>query len=121
MSFRWQTIKELPQLLAVPAPDLQQQLARICYMERNVGLPVKAAGIALLTYYLFFSNWFGDFAVSSDIVPADVPPHEVALEVIRRYFLIYVVVSVGFACMLLGLRQLPAQWVPQIVFADSWF
>ena len=108
-------------MLSVPAPDLEQQIVRICYIERNVGLPVKAAGIALLTYYLFFSNWFGDFGGSGDFVPADVPPHEVALEVIRRFFLIYVVVSVGFASMLLGLRQLPAHWVPQIVFVSSWF
>jgi signal transduction histidine kinase len=121
MSFAWQNIKTLPRLLAVPTPDLDQQIARICYMERNIGLPVKAAGLLLLVYYLFFSNWFGDFGSSGDFVPPDIPAQEVALEVIRRYFLIYVVASVGFASMLLSMRQLPANWIPRIVFASAWF
>lgn len=121
MSFPWQTLKALPRLLSVPAPTLDQQISRICYMERNIGLPVRAAGIGLLIYYLFFSNWFGDFGSSSEILPADVPAQEVALEVIRRYFLIYVVASVGFASMLLGMRQLPTTWIPRIVFANAWF
>ena len=45
----------------------------------------------------------------------DVPAQEVALEVIRRYFLIYVVASVGFGSMLLGMRQLPLGWMPRLV------
>jgi signal transduction histidine kinase len=118
MNFR-QKLRNLPALLG-PTPDLDQQLARISSMERNIGLPVKLAGIALLTYYLFFSNWFGDLGGALD-VPADVPPHEVALEVIRRYFLIYVAVSVGLASMLLSMRQLPAPWIPHIAFASAWF
>lgn len=121
MSFPWQRLKSLLRLMGVPAPDLAQQISRIAYMERNIGLPVRAAGIGLLIYYLFFSNWFGDFSGSSEIVPADIPAQEVALEVIRRYFLIYVVASVGFASMLLGMRQLPATWIPRIVFASAWF
>jgi signal transduction histidine kinase len=121
MNLRWHKLKGLPRLLSVAAPDLEQQISRIAYMERNIGLPVKAAGITLLIYYLFFSNWFGDSASTSDILPGDVPPHEVALEVIRRYFLIYVVVSVGFASMFLGMRQLPPTWIPQIAFANAWF
>jgi signal transduction histidine kinase len=121
MSFSWQSIRGIPRLLAVPAPDLDQQISRICYMERNIGLPVKAAAIILLVYYLFFSNWFGDFGTTGDFVPLDVPAQEVAVEVIRRYFLIYVVASVGFASMLLGMRQLPPEWIPRIVFVNAWF
>ena len=121
MSFPWHTLRMLPRILGAPAPDLEQQVARVRYMERNVGLPVRAAGIVLLAYYLFFSNWFGDAGGAGEIVPVDVPAQEVALEVIRRYFLIYVVASVGFACMLLSMRQLPQAWVPRIVFATAWF
>jgi signal transduction histidine kinase len=121
MSFAWQSLKTLPRLLAVPTPDLDQQISRICYMERNIGLPVKGAAIVLLVYFLFFSNWFGDFGSTGDFIPPDIPAQEVALEVIRRYFLIYVVASVGFASMLLGMRQLPPQWIPRIVFASAWF
>jgi len=29
-------------------------------MERNVVLPVKAALLLVLAYYMFFSNWFVD-------------------------------------------------------------
>jgi signal transduction histidine kinase len=121
MSFRWQTLRGLPRLLSVPAPGLDQQISRITYMERNIGLPVKASAIILLVYYLFFSNWFGDFGSSGETVAPDIPAQEVALEVIRRYFLIYVVASVGFASMLLGMRQLPPTWIPRIVFASAWF
>jgi signal transduction histidine kinase len=121
MSFAWQTIRSLPRLLTVPAPSLEQQVSRICYMERNIGLPVKAAAIGLVIYYLFFSNWFGDFGSSNETVPLDVPAQEVAIEVIRRYFLIYVVVSVGFASMLIRMRQLPQAWIPRLVFANAWF
>src|SRR5438874_1488282 len=121
MSFRWQFLGALPRFLSVPAPSLEQQLSRVAYIERNIGLPVKAAAIVLLAYYLFFSHWFGDFGSSGDYVPADMPAQEVALEVIRRYFLIYVVASVAFASMLLGMRQLPAAWIPRIVFVSAWF
>src|SRR5689334_18874150 len=101
MSFSFPTLKGIRRIWALPAPSLEQQISRISLMERNIGLPVRAAGIILLVYYLFFSNWFGEFGSSSEIVP-DVPAQEVALEVIRRYFLIYVVACVGFASMLLG-------------------
>ncbi len=121
MSFSWQSLKALPRLLTVPVPDLDQQISRICYMERSIGLPVKAAAIVLLVYYLFFSNWFGHFGTTGDFVPPDLPAQEVAMEVIRRYFLIYVVASVGFASMLLGMRQLPPEWIPRIVFVNAWF
>jgi signal transduction histidine kinase len=121
MRFRWESLAALPGFLTVPGPGLEQQLRRISYIERNIGLPVKAAAILLLMYYLFFSNWFGDFGSAADFVPADVPAQEVAMEVIRRYFLIYVVGSVAFASMLLGIRQLPPSWLPRIVFASAWF
>ncbi|MHC1769612.1 MAG: nitrogen regulation protein NR(II) [Verrucomicrobiia bacterium] len=121
MAFVWQTLKAVPRLLTVPAPNIEQQISRIRYMERNIGLPVRAAAIGLLAYYLFFSNWFGDFGITGEVIPADVPAQEVALEVIRRYFLIYVVVSVGFATMLLSMRQLPATWIPRLVYVSAWF
>ncbi len=84
MSFSWHTLKDLPRFVAVPAPDSEQQIARITYMERNIGLPVKAAAICLLVYYLFFGNWLGDFGGVGDSMTANVSPQEVVLEVIRR-------------------------------------
>jgi len=121
MSSAWQKLKALPRLVAVPTPDLEQQIARITYMERNIGLPVKAAAIGLLTYYLFFSKWFGELGSIGDAVSPGIPAEEVVMEVIRRYFLIYVFASVGLAIMLLGMRQLPPTWIPRIAFAGAWF
>ncbi len=118
--FRWQTLKKLPEILTVPSvPDLALQEERIRHVERNIGLPVKAAVIVVLFYYLFFSKWFDDVTGGREIV-ADTPPREMVLETIRRFFLIYVVISVGMASMLLGMSQLPFGWVLQVVFTSAW-
>ncbi|MEK7674299.1 MAG: ATP-binding protein [Verrucomicrobiota bacterium] len=118
--FRWQTLKKLPEILTVSSvPDLALQEERIRHVERNIGLPVKAAVIVVLFYYLFFSKWFEDVTGGREIV-ADTPPREMVLETIRWFFLIYVVISVGMASMLLGMSQLPFAWVQQVVFTSAW-
>lgn len=121
MSFRWHSLKDLRQLLAIPTPDLEQQISRVRYMERNILLPVKTAGLAVLVYYLFFSNWFGFSGNTAEMISSDIPPHEFALEVIRRYFLIYAIVSVALAMMLLWMRDLPPNWIPKVAFISAWF
>jgi signal transduction histidine kinase len=120
MSFRWQTVAQLPKLLAVPAPDLEQQVARIQHVERKIILPVKAVFLGLVAYYLFFANWFESFPLAGEIVE-DIPPGEVTLEVVRRFFFLYLAMSAGLASLLLGLRHLPGYWVPRIVLLSAWF
>jgi signal transduction histidine kinase len=118
--FRWEALRALPDLLKLQHPDLEQHAARIRYMERNVALPVKAAVALVLTYYLFYSNWFesasGIRATGDDAIL----PRAVALETIRRFFLIYVVLNGGVASLLIAMDQLPLKWVQHVVFTSAW-
>ena len=89
---------------ATPAPE--QQAARLRFVERNVGLPVKVVFIGVLFYFLFFSNWFEDMTV----------PREDALQSVKFFFLIYVVVNVGTAILLIGAAEVPLKWLQRVVF-----
>src|SRR5690349_8527827 len=114
-----QTFRKVSHFLQLGEPDARQQTARIRYMERNVGLPVKAAVILVLFYYLFFSNWFDDVTSAKD-ASFETPPREIILEIIRRFFLIYVALNAGIASLLIGMRQLPIKWLQHIVFTSGW-
>ncbi|MBI4660421.1 MAG: ATP-binding protein [Verrucomicrobia bacterium] len=92
-------------------------MARIRYMERNVGLPVKAAVIGVLTYFLFLSRWVEEVTAPAGQT-ADIPP-QIELEVIPQFFLIYVVINAGVASMLLSMRQLPRTWIQWAVYCIS--
>jgi signal transduction histidine kinase len=115
MNFLWQKLKEWMRFLRVIEPDSADVRTRIRYMERNVGLPVRAVVITLLAYYLFFSNWIEDVKLGGEIA-IDVPPREMVLDLLRRFFLLYVVINVGFASLMLGMRQLPLTWIQRVVF-----
>jgi signal transduction histidine kinase len=119
MTFRWYSLRQLRALLAAVSPDVRQQVARIRYTERNVGLPVKAAVLLLLFYFLFFSNWLTDTSVAGDQA-LDTPPREGEWDVIRRFYLFYVVANAGAASMLLGMRHLPFLWIERVVFNIAW-
>jgi signal transduction histidine kinase len=116
--FRWEILEGLPDLLKLQSPDAQQHAARIRYMERNIALPVKAAVAIVLCYYLFFSHWFESVTVRQGTMEA--LPREVALETIRRFFLIYVVLNSGVASLLIAMDQLPLKWIQHVVFTISW-
>ena len=117
MNFSRLTLKRLPRLLTVQTPDPEQQSARVRLMERNIGLPVKAAAILVLAYYLFFSNWFEGVAAPGGQNTA--PPPQIELEIIRQFFLIYVALNVGVAGLLLGIRPVPETWIQWSVFGIS--
>jgi signal transduction histidine kinase len=117
MNLSWQTFKQLPRLLTVPAADPEQQTARIQLMERSIGLPVKAAVVVVLAYYLFLSNWFDEMSVRSG--GASGPPPQIELEIIRQFFLIYVVVNAGVAGLLWSMEKVPRVWVQWAVYGIS--
>jgi signal transduction histidine kinase len=119
MNLRWYSLKQLRGLLTAASPDLRQQIARLRYTERNVGLPVKAAVILLLFYYLFFSTWLTDVPMAGDQA-LDIPPREGQWDIIRRFFLFYVVANAGAASMLLGMRHLPFTLIERVVFNIAW-
>jgi hypothetical protein len=89
-------------------------------MEVYLGLPVKALVIAMLLYYFFFSNWFESILGPGAPGALEIPPREVALDVVRFFFLIYVALNVAGASQVqrwvisitnarhLDLRHLPA-------------
>ncbi len=88
-------------------------------MERNIGLVVKTAFLAVLFYYLFLSNWFEDVTTAHDLV-GEATPRELVLATLRRFFLIYVFINAGVATILLGMKQLPLSWVQHVVFTSAW-
>jgi signal transduction histidine kinase len=110
----WQTIKiKVPSLMATGLPDMDQQAFRIRWLERNIGLAVKAVVIGILFYYLFFSGWFENVTHNREALAV---VQEVALETIQRFFLVYIMVNVAAAIMLLGMAQLPIKFVQWVVF-----
>src|ERR1051325_1403934 len=115
MKLRWQSmLKQVPQLLAAGAPDSTQQLARIRDMERNLVLPVKMVIIIMVFHYLFLSNWTEDVYKPGEQM-TDNPP-QVALDVIRQFFLVYIVINAGMASLLIGMKHLSQYWIQRAVF-----
>ena len=76
--FQWKALFRLPQVLDLRLPDPARQLDRIRMMERNIGLPVKAALFLVLFYYFFFSNWF-DLVIRPSSSAEVYSPHEIIL------------------------------------------
>jgi signal transduction histidine kinase len=116
---RSERFTKVANFLQLGVPDQRQEAARIRYMERNIGLLVKGAVVLVLFYYLFFSNWFEDVTAVKDTT-FETPPREIILSIIRRVFLIYVVLNVGFASLLVGMEQLSHKWLQYLVFTSGW-
>src|SRR5947208_2505702 len=91
-------LNRLAALLRMPAPDAPQMIRRVILMERDVVLPIKAAGIAMLVFSFFFTTWIGMVLGALDI----------AVESTRSFLLIYILINIVAACCLLGIRSLPA-------------
>ena len=83
--------------------------SRIKTDECDFGLPVKACLLLLLGYYLFFSNWVHDVANT----------REVALTIVRQFFIIYTFLNIGCGIMIAGMKQLPLWFNQLIVLAIS--
>lgn len=106
ISSAWKSLKQIPALLAVDAPDTPEQVRRLRTMERNLVLPAKALSLVVLFYYLLISNWYDEVTSQPDAV----------LLTVRFFFLIYLVVNIAEAILLAGLDQLPFRLVQESVF-----
>ncbi len=115
---QWQFFKKLPQLLDLRMPEPERQFARIRLMERNIGLPVKAAILIVLFYYFFFSNWFDVVAPKPVNGMFGVSPHERVLQYIPPFFLVYVIINGAVAVLLLGMRHFSLLTMQRIVFVN---
>jgi signal transduction histidine kinase len=99
------------ELLRIPAPDALQLMDRIATMERDIILPIKVAGIAMLLYSFYFkSSWIG---------VKEVGTVEVAVEATRLFLWVYIAANVLVAALLLAMKRMPLLLVQWAVFAMS--
>ena len=97
------------ELLKIPAPEAPQLIDRITTMERDIVLPLKAAGIAMLVHSFYFTPWFLKALGTLDI----------AIETTKYFLWIYISLNVLVAGVLLGMRHVPLPLVSWAVFAMS--
>lgn len=91
-------------------PHERRIALRLELVERNFGLPVKAVLICILGYYLFLSNWFDENLESE---------REVALAMVRYFFVVYAAISLSCAIMIGGMRRLPFRWSRFVVLIGA--
>jgi signal transduction histidine kinase len=102
-----QTFRRLTELLRPPPPDPAQQLFRLKSIERDIVLPVKALYLAMLVYYFFLTEWYGESLAAIQIAQA-----------MTEYFCgVYIAVNVAVAFFLLKSRRLSLKWGQRVVFA----
>jgi len=103
-NFDWERIKSLRGLLATGHAEPVQQAERIVGVLRDVVLPSKAGLLMVVWYYLFHSDsgWNKDQTAW------------LALDALKKFFLIYFLCNFVGAILLVSWRRLPpglAQWL----------
>jgi signal transduction histidine kinase len=87
-------------------PEPEQQARRIVKMQTHIVLPAKAGIIAVVLYYIFSSAWTQE-APSA---------HDVALDFLKRYFLVYSACNLAIAAFFISWRRFPAGLFQWLVF-----
>jgi len=90
-------------LLSFPAPESRQLLRRIAIMERDIILPLKVAGIAMLCHSFYARPWVKQVLTSLDV----------AVESMQFLLAFYIGANVLMAIGFLAMRRLPlplVQW-----------
>jgi len=93
-------------LLEISTPDASQLLRRISKMERDIFLPVKAAGIGMLLYAFYRGTWIR--SAMDDL--------SIAVEWTRYFLWYYIAANLLIAGVLLALRRFPLGLVQWVVF-----
>lgn len=83
-------------------PEPEQQARRIVNMQLHIVLPAKAGIIAVILAYVFTSDWMLE-------VPS---AHDVALDFLRKYFLVYTACNLGLGALFVYWRRFPP-WIFQ--------
>src|SRR5262249_30626737 len=104
---RW--MERLVEVLKVPPPETPQLIRRITIMERNIVLPIKVAGIAMILHSFYFSPWFGIVLTELDI----------AIEYTRVFLLVYISFNVLLGGIILAINRVPLAVVEWAVFIGS--
>src|ERR1035441_2461327 len=97
------------ELLRIPAPVAAHLTDRITTLERDIILPIKAAGIAMLLYSFYFKRTW--------IVSKELGALEIAVEATQYFLWLFIAMNVVVAGLLLGMRRLPLPLVQWGVFA----
>lgn len=95
-------------LLSIASPHAPQLLRRIEVMERDIILPLKAAGILMLMYSFYFRPWINN--VLSAL--------EVAVEWTQYFLWLYILANVVFGLLILNMKRLPLEVARWFIFAN---
>lgn len=99
------------ELLRIPTPDAVKLMDRIATMERDLILPIKVAGIAVLLYSFYFKGpWIGQKGLGTV---------EIAVEATKAFLWVYIAVNAVVAGMLLAMHRFPLMLIQWVVFAMS--
>jgi signal transduction histidine kinase len=96
-------------LLKIPPPGTPQLLRRIRLVERDIILPLKLAGIAMLLYSFYSSPWFKIVLTSLDI----------AIESTLYFLWVYIGFNIIVAALLMAMHRLPQALLEWVVFTSS--
>ena len=107
LKFR-QRLKKFWSALEIPAPDLEQRIQRLVFMERNLVLPAKAICVLLLFKFFFWSPWI-----------VNVTELEKAFEFTEYFFWLYIALNAVFAIMVLAMHRLSLPLIQWGVFVVS--
>jgi len=95
---------KLVQLVIAPTLEPTQRASRIQAVERGVIVPIKALVIVILVSYFFFSDW-------NDFFHA----RQRALEIIRQFFILYIVINVLGIAFLFSSVKIPLKWLESLL------
>ncbi|MBX3730985.1 MAG: hypothetical protein KF791_00160 [Verrucomicrobiae bacterium] len=104
---RWRSWADtLRALSSTPPPPPEVFLRRIRFVERGVGLPVKAVVLVFLLIALFFTDWFSALTPMNEDVPV----------YIRTFFLLYFALNVGAGLILWGMDEVSPRLVVRVTY-----
>ncbi|HXT12691.1 MAG TPA: ATP-binding protein [Candidatus Angelobacter sp.] len=87
-------------------PEPEQQARRIVRMQLHVVLPAKAGIIAVVLYYIFTSDW----------AQPGLSTHNVALDFLKKFFIIYTACNVIIGAFFVDSRRFPSHLFQWLVF-----
>ena len=102
-------LERLVTVLEIPTPDPEQVFRRITTMERDIFLPLKAAGIGMVLYSFHYGRW----------IRSAMDELSIAVEWTDYFLWYYIPANIVIACALLAMRRLPLGLVQWIVFISG--
>lgn len=124
----WQVLKQTFTEWATLRDPLRHGEGPARLYERDLILVIKVLVMALLAYYLFWSDMLGERYPRLELYGQEPPIHaqwQVALRVVQGLFVLYVALNVGTGLLLAGSEHLSAFALQSLVFSvallDAWF